>query len=178
MDTTPTRVDLYFDPACPFNWIASRWLLEVRRYRHLDLRWHTMSLFLLNQGADVEASYQHLLNQSPGAARVLTAATQWYGEGVLPVLYTALGQVMFTRQNRDIVHNPRVRAEEWAAAMREAIGKRSPRPGSPPNWRRRRTPQLTTTRCAPSRTRRWTGSAATSALRSFTSTAPASSGPC
>lgn len=82
-----------------------------------------MSLFLLNEDAAIEASYQRLLNQSPGAARVLTAAAQWYGDGVLPDLYTALGQAMFTQQNREIVHNSRLRAEEWAAAMREAIGK-------------------------------------------------------
>jgi hypothetical protein len=118
MGATPTPVDLYFDPACPFAWITSRWLLEVRRHRELALRWHPVSAYLLNAGRDLDASYQNLLNHSPAPARVLTAA----GAAALPELYTALGNAMFSRDNHEVVHDPMAHTGRWAAAMRAAIG--------------------------------------------------------
>src|SRR5688572_30039140 len=121
MVSTPTRVDLYVDPVCPLAWITSRWLAEVQRHRNLAVRLHPMSLYLLNADRDVDAGYRRLLNQSPAAARVLVAAAQRYGDGVLPELYTAFGNVMFAGDNHDVVHNARVLVDRWAAAMRAAI---------------------------------------------------------
>jgi hypothetical protein len=118
-----TRIDVYFDPACPFAWIASRWLLEVRRFRALELTWYPTSLYLLNEGRDVAASYRSLLDRSPAAARVLAAAARHHGDEVAPALYTAVGDAMFSSDNRDVVHNPRALARRWAEAMRAAIDK-------------------------------------------------------
>jgi hypothetical protein len=118
-----TYVDLYFDPACPFAWITSRWLREVQRYRAVDVRLRPMSLYLLNAGREVGPGYQALLDRSPAAARVFAAAVRRHGDGVLPELYTALGNEMFTVHNHEVVHDSRARSEEWAAVMREAVGK-------------------------------------------------------
>jgi 2-hydroxychromene-2-carboxylate isomerase len=118
-----TYVDLYFDPACPFAWITSRWLREVQRYRAVDVRLRPMSLYLLNAGREVAPGYRTLLDRSPTAARVFAAAVRRHGDGALPELYTALGNTMFTAHNHEVVHSPRERSEEWAAVMREAIGK-------------------------------------------------------
>lgn len=116
-------VDLYFDPACPFAWITSRWLREVQRYRAVDVRLRPMSLYLLNAGREVGPGYRTLLDRSPAAARVFAAAARRHGDGVLPELYTALGNAVFTVENHEVVHDPRGRSEEWAAVVRESIGK-------------------------------------------------------
>jgi hypothetical protein len=95
MDTERTRVDYYFDPVCPYAWIGSRWLTEVNRQRPLDLRFHVMSLQMLNEDRVVDPEYRLIVDRSIGPSRVATAAAMRYGEDVLPDWYTAFGQLIF-----------------------------------------------------------------------------------
>jgi hypothetical protein len=109
-----TRVDFWFDPICPWAWIASRWMHEVEKVRPVKTHWHVMSLSVLNENnADLDERYRSFMDTGWGPVRVCIAAAAEHGDQVLGPLYTALG----TRFHQEKA--PRSR-ETYEAALAEA----------------------------------------------------------
>ena len=94
-------VDLWVDPACPWAWITSRWLLEAAAVRDLDVRFHVMSLAVLNENRELSPEYTEWLKVAYHPVRVLIAAEERHGNSVVEPLYSAMGTRRHVRQEKD-----------------------------------------------------------------------------
>ena len=45
-----TDLEFFWDPVCPWSWVAAEWVREVQRQRALHVAWRPLSLRLLNEG--------------------------------------------------------------------------------------------------------------------------------
>ncbi|MDY6054414.1 disulfide bond formation protein DsbA [Micrococcus sp.] len=93
-------VEFYFDPTCPFAWVTSRWILEVEKVREVSVTFKQMSLYMLNEGRDLDPAYRRHTDRGliPGRATQFVGAQhpERLGEW-----YTALGTRIHNEGDKD-----------------------------------------------------------------------------
>jgi hypothetical protein len=90
--TERNTAEFWFDPLCPWAWMTSRWMMEVEKVRPVDVTWSVMSLSVLNEGRDLPDDYREMLDRGWGPVRVVIAARDKFGDGIVKPLYDALGE--------------------------------------------------------------------------------------
>ncbi|MGN6126623.1 MAG: mycothiol-dependent nitroreductase Rv2466c family protein [Humibacter sp.] len=97
-----TDVDFWFDPSCPWAWMTSRWVDEVAPHRELNVTWHIMSLYVLNEDKDIPESYRAMLPRTLRYARLVTAVGEMVGQDAVKPLYDALGTRIHPGHRKDV----------------------------------------------------------------------------
>lgn len=95
------EVGIWVDPACPWAYLAARWIKEVATVRDIDPKFHVMSLAVLNEGRDLPEEYVELMAKAWGPVRVLIAAQQQYGDQVVEPLYRAMADRIHLEGRKD-----------------------------------------------------------------------------
>ncbi|WP_329239132.1 DsbA family protein [Actinoallomurus sp. NBC_01490] len=98
----PVEVVLYFDPCCPFAWIASRWMLEVESRISVDLRFRVMSLALLNGNPPPAPEPRDPSGRLWVLARACAAADRLHGQEALRALYAGLGRRLHEENTKNM----------------------------------------------------------------------------
>jgi 2-hydroxychromene-2-carboxylate isomerase len=86
-----TQIDFFFDPGCPWCWVTSRWLEDVRSQRELDVTWRSFSLWDKN-GRHATNSHAELIQTTHRSLRVVEAVRSAEGDAPIGKLYTELGK--------------------------------------------------------------------------------------
>jgi hypothetical protein len=81
-------IDVWFDPACPFTWVTSRWVVRTAPSRSLEVRWRSFSLAILHE----EEGPSEAAIRSLGHLRVVEAVREAGFEDEVGHLYTELGR--------------------------------------------------------------------------------------
>ncbi len=98
-------LDFFLDPVCPWAWITSRWVEEVRGLRNYDVQWRFISLKFLNEDkmdySKMPAGYAAVHLAGTQGLRVCARARAEQGNDAAGAVYTALGTSLHNRAERD-----------------------------------------------------------------------------
>src|SRR5918997_701457 len=113
-DTAVHAVDFYFDPACPWTWLTSRWLVDAARQRDIEIAWRSLSLLVLNDG-NPPPQYADRVRASARAHRLIAALAGAGRNDLVGDLYTAIGRRIHDGDETPTVDLVRAAADEVGA---------------------------------------------------------------
>jgi len=95
------RVRFWVDPACPFCWMTSRWLVRVAPHRGLAVEWLPISLLWKNAATPENPWYEAMV-ASHGLLRLMEAVRATAGADRVGDLYTEYGRRLHVRGERRV----------------------------------------------------------------------------
>ncbi|MDA8117412.1 MAG: DsbA family protein [Actinomycetota bacterium] len=70
---TAEKVDFYFDPACPWTYLASRWIRKVSAAKGVEVRYLPFSLLIKNRPLGIPDMYRAGVEYGLGVLRIVAA---------------------------------------------------------------------------------------------------------
>ncbi len=90
-------LEFFFDPICPWAWITSRWVTEVKQLRDYDVGWRFICLKMINENrTDDWYTPEYRASHMAGlySLRVADQVRIEHGNEQVGALYTALGEAI------------------------------------------------------------------------------------
>ena len=72
-NATAEKVDFYFDPACPWTYLASRWIRKVSAAKGIDVRYQPFSLLIKNRPLGIPDMYRAGVEYGLRVLRIVAA---------------------------------------------------------------------------------------------------------
>lgn len=99
-------LDFFFDPACPWAWVTSRWVVNVSEQRSYEVDWRFISLRIVNEKNLGQEWYtpQYQAGHLVGHQGLRIADAVRLGEGSSTAVgrwYTAVGTALHVGQQRE-----------------------------------------------------------------------------
>jgi 2-hydroxychromene-2-carboxylate isomerase len=96
----------YFDPVCPFAWMASKWVRMVAKQRDYPVDWRLISLRILNANVDYASHFpEHYEDEHTSGLRLLRVVARVrteHGRAAVGPLYEAIGARLFDTPRDDL----------------------------------------------------------------------------
>ena len=121
----PYDLRFYFDPVCPFCWMTSTWVRQVREAKQYRVEWRFISLRIVNKDVDYDAHFPPEYEDGHTAGkkllRMCAAAREAGGNEAVDTLYETLGNHVWETEPTDWQQQID-RLADWARPLLEEAG--------------------------------------------------------
>ncbi|MGB8857933.1 MAG: DsbA family protein [Ilumatobacteraceae bacterium] len=119
---TPSSLEFFFDPGCPWTWATSRWLVDAAAVRDIDVVWRNLSLGVLNEGRELSEHLRLTLPAGKVAHRLIAALVAAGRNDLIGAFYTQYGRRVHHDQvapSPDLVRDVALATscDEWVGAL-------------------------------------------------------------
>jgi 2-hydroxychromene-2-carboxylate isomerase len=122
---SPTSIECFFDPGCPWTWATSRWLVTATSARGIAVVWRNLSLGVLNEGRELSDHLRRTLPAGKVAHRLIAALVAEGRNDVIDSWYTEYGRRVHhdgAAPSEELVREVALAAGagDWVAALDDA----------------------------------------------------------